>query len=92
MQKGNYAEMKMDYTYESQGFNRISNNRLTSLDAPPHTGIDGVYHSVDPPPKYVIAEAKYGSSRLNTLSDGTPQMSDKWINGGKTQPRLENHR
>ena len=60
--------------------NRISKDKVTSLDDKIHQGIDGVYE--DPkggPPKFVISEAKYGTSKLSKLKDGTPQMSDKWI-------------
>ncbi|MCW1929665.1 hypothetical protein OLP62_15340, partial [Bhargavaea beijingensis] len=41
-QKGNYGEMKMDVHYESQGYNRISRDRVTKLDQPIAKGIDGV--------------------------------------------------
>ena len=42
-------------------------------------GLDGVYEYKNPPPKYIIGEAKYNTSRLGTLLDGTKQMSNKWI-------------
>ena len=57
----------------------ISLDRVTDLNAPTHQGIDGVYYNLDGHPPYIIGEAKYGSSRLAILADGTPQMSDKWI-------------
>ncbi|MER2262081.1 MAG: T7SS effector LXG polymorphic toxin [Psychrobacillus sp.] len=79
-QKGNYGEMKMDIFFESQGFNRISNNRVTSLDDKIVNGIDGVYMDLGPPPRYMIGEAKYGSSSLGRTQDGR-QMSDSWIEG-----------
>ena len=79
IQKGNYGEMKMDAYFESQGYERISLDRVTDLNTPTHQGIDGVYYNPDGHPPYIIGEAKYGSSRLSTLADGTPQMSDKWI-------------
>lgn len=79
IQKGNYGEMKMDAYFESQGYERISIDRVTDLNTPTHQGIDGVYYNPDGHPPYIIGEAKYGSSRLSTLADGTPQMSDKWI-------------
>ena len=78
-QKGNYGEMKMDAYFKSQGYERISLDRVTDLNTPTHQGIDGVYYNSDGHPPYIIGEAKYGSSRLSTLADGTPQMSDKWI-------------
>ncbi|RSK33672.1 T7SS effector LXG polymorphic toxin [Bhargavaea beijingensis] len=63
-QKGNYGEMKMDVHYESQGYTRISEGRVTKLDQPIAKGIDGVYENSTPPPKFIIAEAKYNTSRL----------------------------
>ena len=79
IQKGNYGEMKMDAYFKSQGYERISLDRVTDLNTPTHQGIDGVYYNPDGHPPYIIGEAKYGSSRLAILDDGTPQMSDKWI-------------
>lgn len=79
IQKGNYGEMNMDVYFKSQGYERISLDRVTDLNAPTHQGIDGVYYNLDGHPPYIIGEAKYGSSRLAILADGTPQMSDKWI-------------
>ena len=79
-QKGNYGEMKMDEFFESQGYERISTDRVTDLNTPTHQGIDGVYYKDGPPPEYIIGEAKYGTSNLNKrLADGTNQMDDDWI-------------
>lgn len=50
-------------------FKGISHFVLYYLDA----------NTTDGHPPYIIGEAKYGSSRLSILADGTPQMSDKWI-------------
>lgn len=50
-QKGNYGEMKMDDYFESQGYERISNDRVTGLDDKLSKGIDGVYENANPPPK-----------------------------------------
>ena len=80
IQKGNYGEMKMDNYFESQGYQRISNNRVIDLNEPTHRGIDGVYYKPDGHPPYVIAEAKYGKSKLANARDGM-QMSDTWIRG-----------
>lgn len=80
IQKGNYGEMKMDAYFESQGYEKISLDRVTDLNAPNHQGIDGVYYNPNGHPPYVIGEAKYGSSRLGNTLDG-PQMSDDWIYG-----------
>ncbi|MCU5096850.1 hypothetical protein [Bacillus wiedmannii] len=76
-QKGNYGEMKMDVHFESKGFDRISNDRVTSLDDKIVKGIDGVYYNQGPPPKYIIGEAKCGGAKTK---DGR-QMSDTWVEG-----------
>lgn len=78
IQKGNYGEMKMDSYFESQGYERISLERVTDLNAPSHQGIDGVYYNPDGHPPYIIGEAKYGSSTLGSTLDGR-QMSDNWV-------------
>ena len=48
-------------------------------------GIDGLYKNNNPKSdvKYVVDEAKFGSSKLGKTKDG-PQMSDDWLNGTKT--------
>ncbi|MBC2285551.1 cytosolic protein [Listeria booriae] len=78
--------MKMDVHYESTTYTRINSDRTTSLDDKIIKGIDGVYENSSPPPKYVIAEAKYGTSQLGKTKDGK-QMSKAWVNGSE---RLEN--
>ncbi|CDM67394.1 Hypothetical protein CM240_0224 [Clostridium bornimense] len=78
LQKGNYGEMKMDVYFESQGYDRISIDKVTDLNEPTHHGIDGVYYKADGEPKYIIGEAKYGSSTLGNTKDGK-QMSSNWI-------------
>ncbi|WP_260450899.1 hypothetical protein [Listeria booriae] len=85
--KGNFGEVVMDNHMETvREATRISGNRVLTLDDIINRGIDGVYESASPPPKYIIAEAKYGTSRLNKTNDGL-QMSDDWIAGSE---RLEN--
>lgn len=76
--KGNYGEMKMDVYFESTTYKRISGDRVTGLNDKIVKGIDGVYENSSPPPKYVIAEAKYGTSQLRKTKDGK-QMSDTWV-------------
>ncbi|WP_240422369.1 hypothetical protein [Listeria costaricensis] len=79
--KGNFGEMVMDNFIEGAwDATRINGTRITSLDDPILKGIDGVYECSSPPPKYIIAEAKYGTSKLNKTNDGL-QMSEKWIMG-----------
>lgn len=88
---GNYGEMKMDHYFEHLTeingkpvkLKRISKNRITDVDQSGHKGIDGVYENLiyPPPPKYIIAESKYGSSTLSKGAKDGPQMSDDWIEG-----------
>ncbi|AZA55625.1 cytosolic protein [Chryseobacterium sp. G0201] len=61
--------------------------KITNVDQNGHKGIDGVYENASPPPKYVIVEAKYGSSDLSQTPKDGPQMSKDWILGSE---RLEN--
>ncbi|WP_076752634.1 PAAR-like protein [Elizabethkingia anophelis] len=82
--KGNFGEMAADRDMMNKGYDPL-HERLTDIDAPTHQGIDGVFKDPDPPPKYVVVDAKYGQAGLNTLADGTRQMSDDWI-----QDRLAN--
>jgi hypothetical protein len=53
----------------------ISNDRATGLDDKIAKGIDDVYYNQGSPPKYIIGEAKYGSSKLSNTQNGR-QMSD----------------
>jgi hypothetical protein len=76
-------------SYDGVKYDRISIDRVTDLNEVTHQGIDGVYFNAGPPPKYVVGEAKFGSSKLSKLADGTPQMSDDWITGGNKVSRLE---
>ncbi len=56
------------------------NERINSIDAPGHNGLDGVYIKDG---EYYIVEAKYsGSASLNPANEETGlarQMSDQWI-------------
>lgn len=76
-QKGNYGEMLADKARREEGYKRISEKTITSLDGG-HTGIDGTYQRGS---SYSVGEAKYNKSRLNTkiLSDGSKQMTETWI-------------
>ena len=49
-------------------------------------GIDGLYENANAESKikYVIDEAKFGSSQLGKTKDGR-QMSNDWLNGAKTR-------
>ncbi|NLZ45235.1 MAG: hypothetical protein GX896_00925 [Clostridiales bacterium] len=85
-QKGNYGEMKMDCYFDELGYERISLDQVTDLNASMQKGIDGVYYNPNGKPPYIIAEAKYGTSTLGNTLDGK-QMSNSWITGSN---RLEN--
>ncbi|MFI3065530.1 hypothetical protein ODU47_11520, partial [Streptococcus suis] len=76
-QKGNYGEMKMDRYMEERGYTRVSNDRVTSINAKGHQGIDGVYYHKGTD-TYIVAEAKYNKAQLGNPKDG-PQMSSNWI-------------
>ncbi|AJD06373.1 hypothetical protein UPTC16712_0863 [Campylobacter lari RM16712] len=77
-QKGNYGEVKMHLHYLNQGYKRISLNKAQELDDRIHQGIDGIYYNPNKNPKYIIAEAKFGTSKLNR-NKKTKQMSNSWI-------------
>ncbi|MBP1852520.1 hypothetical protein [Rhizobium halophytocola] len=64
----------------SQGYEKI-NGPISEVTDVGHNGIDGVYRKDGNPPSYVVADAKYGSAGLGTLSDGTKQMSPAWGRG-----------
>jgi hypothetical protein len=71
-QKGNWGE-KVSHdnkvnnpALKEKGYDleRIGNDPPKGLDDPIRHGIDGIYENKTSPPKYVIDEAKYGSSPL----------------------------
>jgi len=81
-EKGNYGEMKTDVYMAENGYERISNDAVTSLNEKGHRGIDGVYECKDgnsDKSQYIIGESKYGSSNLTENADGTKQMDREWI-------------
>lgn len=41
-------------------------------------GIDGLFFNANPPPTYIVMEAKYHKSGYGNTKDGK-QMSDSWI-------------
>ncbi|HDZ4994650.1 TPA: hypothetical protein RTG29_001782 [Campylobacter jejuni] len=86
-QKGNYAEMQMDEYYKAKGYKRISSNKVQGLDDKIHHGIDGIYYNPNKNPKYIIAEAKFGKSKLNKK---TGQMSDKWLTDNELKRLKDN--
>ena len=92
-QKGNFGEFKADdnlinnNTVKAKGYDLepIGRNAPSSPDDKIVKGIDGLYknNNTNSKTKYVIDEAKFGSSDLGKTKDGI-QMSDDWIKGTKT--------
>jgi hypothetical protein len=76
--KGIFGEAKADAWMKQNGFKKLNGPDAQIGDAPRGQGIDGVYENMNPPPKYVVGEAKFGSSRLGTTKDGM-QMSENWV-------------
>jgi hypothetical protein len=82
-QKAAFREKTAHDKMVQDGYKPLGNT--DGVYKPGQTGIDGVYKHPNPPPDYVITEAKYGNARLGNTADGK-QMSDKWVTGSK---RLE---
>ena len=91
MRKGNYGEMTTDEIYRQLGYERISLDMTTEIDGATHHGIDGVYYNPNGHPPYIIAEAKYGGSRLSYLKGGTKQMDSNWIGSRLEKAVREEH-
>lgn len=77
LERGNYGEIVQDLILIGNGYIAY-HSRLTSLIAPSHHGIDGLY-CMPNQRIYIVTDAKYGSSRLGRLKDGRRQLSDAWI-------------
>ncbi len=89
IQKGNFGEaasannmvnnpaLKNAANGKKYNLKRIG-DEVPNLNSATKQGIDGIYENATPPPKFVIDEAKFGSSRLGKTKDGK-QMSDKWV-------------
>ena len=96
--KGNFGEAMADSYADAQGWTKL-NGPPTEIGDKIDKGIDAVYlKDPGPPPKFVVADAKYGSAGLSKLKDGTRQMSDDWIRprlaeavDPKTRRQLERH-
>ncbi len=92
-QKGNYGEIKSsDNLLNNQSLKEAEFNLKPVGKSTPSgindkivKGIDGLYENTNAESKikYVIDEAKFGSSQLWKTKDG-PQMSDGWLNGSET--------
>ncbi|MGF1691106.1 hypothetical protein L4C35_07705 [Photobacterium kagoshimensis] len=67
---------------EEKGYKPLGNT--DGKYKPGATGIDGIYAHPNPPPDFVIIEAKYNTARLGKTKTGK-QMSNDWV----TEKRLE---
>ena len=73
---GNFGEMVVDVDLEGTGhIKRISMQRVTSLDAPMHHGIDGIYENLTPPPDFFVVDSKYLSSEVSKADTFAPTMT-----------------
>lgn len=100
-QKGNYGEIKSCLNLQTseelkKGVNgkrynlkRIGDDAPDSLDSKIRHDIDGIYENLTPVPKFIIDEAKFGTSRLNPKTKDGPQMSIKWISSRVAQLGFE---
>jgi hypothetical protein len=79
-QKGKFGEAKADDYMNKRGFTKRGSHDAPGPGGgkPKPQGIDGVYENTNPPPKWVVAEAKYGSSGYGETADGK-QMSRRWV-------------
>ena len=81
-QKGNFGEMKAYKNHmQNPNLKNIGRKPPTNLDEKIKKGIDGIYENTayPPPPKFIIDEAKYGTSRLGKTKSSGKQMSDRWV-------------
>ncbi|MFG6177468.1 hypothetical protein ACGTN6_09510 [Halomonas sp. THAF12] len=76
-QKGAFGEARAHETMTRNGMTPVG--RTDGKYVPGQTGIDGLYRHPDPPPDFVVTEAKFGRARLGKLADGTKQMDDFWV-------------
>lgn len=76
---GNFAEAITDLYYESKGYKRVGTGRVTSIDRSTHQGIDAIYESPEPPPKFIIVEVKFNKSSIKNTKNSERQMSNEWI-------------
>jgi len=76
--KGIFGEYCADQLMQSLGFEKMNGPMTQLTDSPKGPGIDGVYKNTNPPPQFVVAEAKYGTSKLGNTKSGK-QMSPKWV-------------
>ncbi|PEP12983.1 hypothetical protein COE81_17085 [Bacillus wiedmannii] len=92
-QKGNYGEIKSsdnllnNQSLKEAGFDLkpVGKSAPSGINDKIVKGIDGLYENANAESKikYVIDEAKFGSSQLGKTKDGR-QMSNDWLKGSET--------
>ncbi|TKI53727.1 hypothetical protein FC756_22450 [Lysinibacillus mangiferihumi] len=92
-QKGNFGEiissdnLLNNQSIKDAGYDLkpIGRGAPSSINDKIVKGIDGLYENANTESKikYVIDEAKFGSSQLGKTKDG-PQMSNDWLTGSET--------
>ncbi|MGE7022130.1 hypothetical protein [Solibacillus cecembensis] len=93
-QKGNFGEiissdnLLNNKSLKEAGYDLqpIGRGAPSSINDKIVKGIDGLYENAnkDSSIKYVIDEAKFGSSQLSKTPKDGPQMSDNWLKGSET--------
>ncbi|AGE78519.1 hypothetical protein P9W99_27470 [Bacillus cereus] len=91
--KGNYGEIKSsdnllnNQSLKEAGFDLkpVGKSAPSGINDKIVKGIDGLYENANAESKikYVIDEAKFGSSQLGKTKDGR-QMSNDWLKGSET--------
>jgi hypothetical protein len=79
LQKGKFGEQQADAYMAEKGFIKRGSHDMPGPGggkAKPQ-GIDGVYEKTNPPPKWVVGEAKYGESGYGKTASGK-QLSEPW--------------
>ncbi|OUL31315.1 hypothetical protein BV372_20350 [Nostoc sp. T09] len=78
-QKGKFGEQKADAFMEENGFVKRGSHDAPGSGGgkPKPQGIDGVYENTNPPPKWVVGEAKYDTAGYGQTQSGK-QMSEPW--------------
>jgi len=74
--KGAAGEYNAHQLMTDKGYKPLGNTDGEYL--PGSQGIDGIYRHPNPPPDFVITEAKYNTSPLGKTKDGK-QMSNDWV-------------
>lgn len=84
-EKGVFGEAMADAWMKKNGYTKLNGPMTKIGDRPKGPGIDGIYQNSNPPPKYVIVDAKatagnpLTSSNYPTTKGGQKQMSKRWV-------------